>query len=145
MFVNKVLVSLSFVLIGLRSLLYFLMSVRMAKLLYERLYFSVKNTSIHFFQLNPLNKIMNRFSNDTKNMDDSVSKHIYELLNISCIIISTLVLSILIKYWLVINLIPFCLLFFLLQSYFVSSARELRRLDSYGNYNTEYITIFKIN
>lgn len=49
-----VLVSTSVVLVVIRSVFYFLISVRCSKVLYERLFLSVKNTSIKFFELNPL-------------------------------------------------------------------------------------------
>ena len=73
---------------------------------------------------------MNRFSRDTNNMDDSLTTHMYEFLQMLMIILGVLILPIVVKNWMVFPLIPLLLLFLIIQSYFISSARELKHLDN---------------
>lgn len=70
-------------LIFIRSVLYFLMCVRVSRKVYEKLFKSVKDTPVKFFELNPLGRILNRFTKDTNNMDDMISIFIFEFLHVS--------------------------------------------------------------
>ncbi len=79
-----ILTAASLILILIRSLVYFYMCVRVSKRVYEKLYMSVTGTSIKFFELNPLGRILNRFTKDTNNMDDMIPAFIFEFLHVSC-------------------------------------------------------------
>lgn len=74
--------AVSFLLVVLRSVSYFLLCVRCSKVIYEKLFNSVRNTPIRFFELNPIGRILNRFSRDTNNMDDLLTSHLYEFLQV---------------------------------------------------------------
>jgi len=82
-YVYLILAAASFLLIFVRSLLYFFMCVSASKRVYEKLYSSVTDTSVKFFELNPLGRILNRFAKDTNNMDDLIPSFIFEFLQVN--------------------------------------------------------------
>ena len=122
--------AVSLLLVVLRSVFYFLLCVRCSKIIYERLFESVRNTSIRFFELNPIGRIVNRFSRDTNNMDDLLTSHLYEFLQVMMIILGALAVPVIVKWQMAFPLIPLGVVFYLVKEYFVPSARELKRLDN---------------
>lgn len=54
-------------------------------LLHQRMFEAVVNTSIHFFDMNPIGRILNRFSKDVGTMDDQLSFVFFEFLMVSLI------------------------------------------------------------
>ena len=65
-------------------------------------------------------------------MDDLLTSHLYEFLQVLMIIIGALAVPIIVKYWMAFPLIPLGVLFYMIKEYFVPSARELKRLDNIG-------------
>ena len=114
----------------LRSLLYFLMCVWVSKSVYEQLFHSVSATAIKFFELNPLGRILNRFTKDTNNMDDMISIFIFEFLHLVMIVSGALIVPFIINYLIVIPFIPVTLVFIYIRNYFIKSGRELKRLEN---------------
>ena len=120
----------SLILVVLRSVFYFLLCVRCSKVIYDRLFESVRNTSIRFFELNPIGRIINRFSRDTNNMDDLLTSHLYEFGQVLMIILGALAVPIVVKWQMAFPLVPLLIIFYMIKEYFVPSARELKRLDN---------------
>lgn len=144
------------VVVWIRSVLYFMLCVRNSKSIYAKLFSSVRDTSIRFFELNPLGehfkthslifistvkiilkfeltgRILNRFSKDTNNMDEMLTLFLYEFMQISMVILGALVVPISVNPWMVLPLIPLGILFYVIQNYFVTTGRELKRLDNIG-------------
>ena len=120
----------STLLILIRSLLYFLMCVRVSKKVYEKLFKSVKDTSIKFFELNPLGRILNRFTKDTNNMDDMICVFIFEFLHLVMIVSGSLFVPLIINYLIIIPLIPVAFVFVMIRNYFIATGRELKRLEN---------------
>jgi ATP-binding cassette subfamily C (CFTR/MRP) protein 4 len=54
----------------LRSIFFYWFSLSTTKYLHEKMLSSVMNTKIRFFDLNPIGRIMNRFSKDIGSLDD---------------------------------------------------------------------------
>nr|QUF59454.1 ATP-binding cassette transporter Abcc4-1 [Brachionus angularis] len=118
--------------VTIRSILYFLLSVKNSKNIYEKLFSSVRDTPIRFFELNPIGRILNRFSKDTNNMDEMLVFFLYEFLQVLMVILGALLVPISVNPWMILPLIPLGILFYSIQNYFVSTARELKRLDNIG-------------
>ena len=69
----------------IRSVLYFSMSVIVSRKAYSKMFDSVRNAPVRFFELNPLGRILNRFTKDTNNMDDMICIFIFEFLHVNII------------------------------------------------------------
>lgn len=65
-----------------RSMLYFAMSIVVSRSAYAKMFTSVKNAPTRFFELNPLGRILNRFTKDANNMDDMICIFIFEFLHV---------------------------------------------------------------
>lgn len=106
------------------------MCVRVSKKVYEKLFKSVKDTSIKFFELNPLGRILNRFTKDTNNMDDMICVFIFEFLHLVMIVSGSLFVPLIINYLIIIPLIPVAFVFVMIRNYFIATGRELKRLEN---------------
>jgi ATP-binding cassette subfamily C (CFTR/MRP) protein 4 len=49
------------------------------------------------------------------------------------IILGALIVPIIINPWIIVPLIPLAIVFYFLQNYFISTARELKRLENIGS------------
>ncbi|RNA19405.1 multidrug resistance-associated 4-like, partial [Brachionus plicatilis] len=95
-------------------------------------FFIVRDTSIRFYDLNPIGRILNRFSKDTNNMDEMLTLYLYDFCQVAMVILGGLVVPISVNPWLILPLVPLGFVFFLIKNYFISTARELKRLDNIG-------------
>ena len=50
------------------------------------------------------------------------------------IILGALIGPIIINPWIIVPLIPLAIVFYFLQNYFISTARDIKRLENIGNY-----------
>ncbi|RNA03236.1 multidrug resistance-associated 4-like, partial [Brachionus plicatilis] len=126
------LVCIAFFVVSVRSVAFFMLCVKNSKNTYQKLFASVRDTTIRFFDLNPIGRILNRFSKDTNNMDEMLTLYLYEFCQILMVIVGALVVPISVNPWMLLPLIPLGLAFYVIQKYFVSTARELKRLDNIG-------------
>jgi len=83
-----------------------------------------------FFDTTPVGRIINRFSNDMSQMDDSLPDTLDQTLYFGCQVVGTLVLVIAIFPYFLILVVPLGFFYYRVQKYFRSSSRELKRLES---------------
>nr|APD26517.1 ATP-binding cassette transporter subfamily C member 4 X1 protein [Brachionus koreanus] len=126
------LVCIAFFVVALRSVAFFMLCVKNSKNTYQKLFASVRDTAIRFFDLNPIGRILNRFSKDTNNMDEMLTLYLYEFCQVAMVILGALVVPISVNPWLILPLIPLGYAFLVIKNYFISTARDLKRLDSIG-------------
>ena len=67
----------------LRSVLFYALAIITSKKLHERMLNSVVGTRIRFFDLNPIGRIMNRFSMDIGALDDLLPTTLHEALTVA--------------------------------------------------------------
>ncbi|RNA19404.1 multidrug resistance-associated 4, partial [Brachionus plicatilis] len=126
------LVCTAFIVVAVRSVAFFMFCVKNSKKTYQKLFSSVRDTSIRFYDLNPIGRILNRFSKDTNNMDEMLTLYLYDFCQVAMVILGGLVVPISVNPWLILPLVPLGFVFFLIKNYFISTARELKRLDNIG-------------
>ncbi len=73
----------AFVFCILRSVSFYTFALFTTKALHERMLSSVTQTRIRFFDLNPIGRILNRFSKDVGNIDDVLPLTLYDLFQVS--------------------------------------------------------------
>lgn len=69
--------------IALRSIFYFMLCIASSRNLYNKMFTCVRDTAIKFYEINPLGRIINRFTKDTSNMDEMLVSFLYEFLQVS--------------------------------------------------------------
>ncbi|XP_067143928.1 LOW QUALITY PROTEIN: ATP-binding cassette sub-family C member 10 [Centruroides vittatus] len=114
----------------LRAFLYAYCGICAAVVIHRRLLNSILKAPITFFDVTPLGRILNRFSTDVYNVDDSLPF----ILNILLAQIFSLAGSLTITCyglpWLIILLIPLAAAYYFIQNYYRCTSRELKRLSS---------------
>lgn len=104
--------------------------INASKKLHDMLLKIVLRAPTSFFDTNPTGRILNRFSKDIYSVDESLPNAYSSLLlvlfnGISVIIVISIVTPIFLIVW-----FPLSILYRLIQKYFISSSRELKRLDA---------------
>ena len=120
----------SFLLVLIKSIFFFLISVRASKKIYEKLFKSVINTYIKFFELNPIGRIINRFVKNTNDMDGIICYNMYEFFYFITIVFSSIIVPIIINYFVIIPLVPALIVFELIRNYYIGPSRKLKRLEN---------------
>ena len=67
----------------LRSIFYFICCLFNAKSLHNNVFNSVLHAKSHFFDINPVGRLMNRFSKDIANIDDNSVISLYQFFLVS--------------------------------------------------------------
>eukprot|EP00049_Salpingoeca_infusionum_P018959 m.359497 g.359497 ORF g.359497 m.359497 type:complete len:1421 (-) comp18596_c0_seq1:107-4369(-) len=113
-----------------RAVMYMYGTTRASHRIHDRALGTVINTPTRFFDVNPLGRILNRFSKDTGFMDDLLP---WTLLDFTVNVVYTLGIILLvcsIVPWLFLALIPLVIAFRFLQVYYMRTAREVKRLEA---------------
>ena len=67
----------------LRCFIFYLVAFMIAKKFHKNMLNSIVNAKIRFFDLNPIGRIMNRFSKDIGILGDVLPNNLFELLQVS--------------------------------------------------------------
>lgn len=107
-----------------------LMNDLAAKLLHSEAVSKVLHAPMYFIDTNPLGRIMNRFTKDTDSVDNELGEQLRMFIFPLAIIIGIIILCICYLPWFAIA-VPFLIFWFIfLASFYLSSAREVKRLES---------------
>ncbi|GMG40236.1 unnamed protein product [Ambrosiozyma monospora] len=91
---------------------------------------SVLRAPMQFFETTPIGRILNRFSNDIYKIDENLFK-VFAMFFNNCVKVSFTMLVIIYSTWqFVFLIVPLAFLYKYYQKYYLSTSRELRRLDS---------------
>ncbi|UJR14426.1 hypothetical protein I4U23_001423 [Adineta vaga] len=91
----------------------------------------VLRAPISFFDTTPIGRVINRFAKDIDAVDGTLPSSFSQALTTLITVLVTLIIILIYGSWFaIIELIPLALLFGFIQRVYVSSSRQLRRLDS---------------
>ncbi|GME82213.1 unnamed protein product [Ambrosiozyma monospora] len=107
-----------------------LCSISGSKYLHQIMLDSVLRAPMQFFETTPIGRILNRFSNDIYKIDENLFK-VFSMFFNNCVKVSFTMLVIIYSTWqFVFLIVPLAFLYKYYQKYYLSTSRELRRLDS---------------
>lgn len=112
------------------SFLFFNSSMNGASRIHEKMFQSVINTKMTFFNKNQSGNILNRFSKDVQNMDELIPNGFLNCIQTFLSIFGIVFVVSVIKMWL---LVPTCLAFFILmflRRLYVAAGSNLKRLEA---------------
>ena len=66
-----------------RIIAFFIVCVNASRVLHNRMFASILRAPVHFFDTNPVGRVLNRFSNDTGALDDLLPFHFCEYILVS--------------------------------------------------------------
>jgi ABC-type multidrug transport system fused ATPase/permease subunit len=78
-------VSIGIVFIILRSTLFYVFFLKTAKSLHNNMLYSILYAKARFFDINPTGRIINRFSKDVGNVDDTLPHNLFNFLQVNFI------------------------------------------------------------
>ncbi|XP_033648066.1 ATP-binding cassette sub-family C member 9-like [Asterias rubens] len=101
-----------------------------AKRLQRGMLHNIIKVPLRFFDTTPIGRVLNRFSNDTEQIDTKLLQTINLLLASSLKVLSAVLVNAIVMPIFIAFFIPIAIGYFFLQRYFLATSRELQRLDS---------------
>ncbi|XP_037318658.2 ATP-binding cassette sub-family C member 4-like isoform X2 [Pungitius pungitius] len=113
-----------------RSLVIFRGLVMSSQVLHNNMFSAVLRTPIHFFDVNPIGRILNRFSKDISQIDSTLPitfVDFYQLFlqNVGVVAVAASVIP-----FILIPVIPLLVVFLYLRRFYLCTSREVKRLES---------------
>ncbi|XP_037816429.1 probable multidrug resistance-associated protein lethal(2)03659 isoform X2 [Lucilia sericata] len=98
--------------------------------LHDLLFRAITSSSMLFFNTNPSGRILNRFSKDIHTLDVEVPRAIMDCTTFIIDVIGVIIIVAIVNYWLLIPSLVILLALIILQQIFVSTSRDVKRLES---------------
>nr|XP_046259915.1 ATP-binding cassette sub-family C member 4-like isoform X2 [Scatophagus argus] len=114
----------------LRSLLFFNVLVSSAQTLHNGMFDAILRTPVHFFDINPTGRILNRFSKDIGYLDSVLPWTFVDFIQVFLQVIGVIAVSAIIIPWILIPVAPLLAVFLFLRCYFLQTSRDIKRLES---------------
>ena len=124
------LVGASFVLAFVRAHGFLLASLRSSERLHDKMVVAVLQAPVHFFDSNPVGRIMNRFSKDVGCMDEVLPKTFLMSIQLVLLLLTTVCVPTVANPWLLIVVVPLSVLVIYIAKYYLKTSRSLKRLES---------------
>jgi ATP-binding cassette subfamily C (CFTR/MRP) protein 4 len=124
------LTALATVLSLVRSVLFFHVCLRAATTVHDAAVRRVVASPLAFFARNPLGRILNKFSSDLGQVDETLPTTLFDCFESLVLCCGAAVLCCLAVPWLLVLMVPVCVVLLRLRRFFVRSARELKRLEA---------------
>ncbi|TNN61500.1 Multidrug resistance-associated protein 4 [Liparis tanakae] len=87
---------------------------------------SILGTHVRFFDVNPIGRVLNRFSKDVGQLDSNMPWTFVDFIQI----IGVVCVSVAVIPWILIPVLPLLLIFIYLRRYFLQTSRNIKRLES---------------
>lgn len=113
----------------LRASLFAERTMAASRRLHDDLLHRVLHAAPFFFDVNPIGRILNRFSKDVDQMENMLPVTSQDFLQISCIALGAVATVSWILPWFIVPLVPIAVSFIFLQRMYKMSSRELKRID----------------
>ncbi|XP_069558741.1 ATP-binding cassette sub-family C member 4-like [Brachyistius frenatus] len=114
----------------LRSLIFFNVLVSSAQTLHNSMFNAILRTSIHFFDINPIGRILNRFSKDIGYLDSLLPWTFVDFIQVFLQVVGVIAVAAIIIPWILIPVVPLLAVFLFLRCYFLKTSRDIKRLES---------------
>ena len=124
------LVGACFIFTIVRAYGFFHVSLKCAERLHDKMVVAILQAPVLFFDSNPVGRILNRFSNDIGCVDDMLPKTILWAMQMLLLIFFQILVTTATNVWLILVVVPICMLVVYLSNHYLKTARELKRLES---------------
>ncbi|KAJ8252922.1 hypothetical protein GJAV_G00207050 [Gymnothorax javanicus] len=114
----------------LRSLLFFNVLVLASQTLHNRMFQSILRTPIRFFDVNPIGRILNRFSKDIGHLDSQLPWTFVDFIQVLLQILGVIAVATSVIPWILIPVLPLLIAFLFLRRYFLQTSRDIKRLEA---------------
>ncbi|XP_060888186.1 ATP-binding cassette sub-family C member 4-like [Labrus mixtus] len=114
----------------IRNLVLFNVLVRCTQSLHNRMFDAILRTPVRFFDVNPIGRVLNRFSKDIGQLDSNMPWTFVDFIQVFLQILGVIAVSISVIPWIVIPVLPLLIVFLFLRRYFLQTSRDIKRLES---------------
>ncbi|KAM9835950.1 ATP-binding cassette sub-family C member 4-like [Aulostomus maculatus] len=114
----------------MRNLLLFNVLVRCAQALHNRMFTSILRTPVRFFDINPIGRVLNRFSKDIGQLDSNMPWTFVDFIQVFLQILGVIAVASSVIPWILVPVLPLLLIFLYLRRYFLHTSRDIKRLES---------------
>ncbi|XP_074964157.1 ATP-binding cassette sub-family C member 2 isoform X2 [Phalacrocorax aristotelis] len=105
-------------------------SMRASQVMHQQLLSNILRVPMSFFDMTPTGRIVNRFAKDIFTIDETIPMSFRSWLSCFMAIISTLLMISLATPFFAVIIIPLSIFYYFVLCFYVSTSRQLRRLDS---------------
>uniref|UniRef100_A0A7N8Y2U6 Multidrug resistance-associated protein 4 n=1 Tax=Mastacembelus armatus TaxID=205130 RepID=A0A7N8Y2U6_9TELE len=113
-----------------RNLVLFNVLVRCAQSLHNRMFNAIIRTPVCFFDINPIGRVLNRFSKDIGQLDSNLPWTFVDFIQVFLQIVGVIAVAASVIPWILIPVLPLLLFFLYLRRYFLQTSRDIKRLES---------------
>ncbi|XP_045910385.1 ATP-binding cassette sub-family C member 4-like isoform X2 [Micropterus dolomieu] len=114
----------------LRSLVFFNVLVSSAQTLHNSMFNAILRTPVHFFDISPIGRILNRFSKDIGYLDSLLPWTFVDFIQVFLQVTGVIAVAAIIIPWILIPVVPLVAVFLCLRCYFLQTSRDIKRLES---------------
>ncbi|XP_061700381.1 multidrug resistance-associated protein 4 isoform X1 [Syngnathoides biaculeatus] len=113
-----------------RTLLMFNMLVRSTQALHNSMFAAILRTHAHFFDVNPIGRVLNRFSKDIGQLDSLMPWTLVDFIQVSLQILGVVAVAAGVIPWILLPVLPLLIVFLFLRRYFLQTSRDIKRLEA---------------
>ena len=114
----------------LRAFVFYHLSLRSSAHLHDRMTIAILKAPVYFFDVNPIGRILNRFSKDIGSMDETLPTFFLLSIQLVLALVSSALLPCLLNPWILLAVVPSVIASLCVVKFFLKSSRELKRLES---------------
>ncbi|ORZ17222.1 multi drug resistance-associated protein MRP [Absidia repens] len=107
-------------------------AIRSAKVLHSEMLDSVIRSPMSFFDTTPLGRILNRFSKDQHTVDEVLPRSFGAYFRVLFYVVATIGIIAFSTPFFMVMIVPIGFIYMYVQRYYLTTSRELKRLDSVG-------------
>ncbi|XP_077405833.1 ATP-binding cassette sub-family C member 4 isoform X1 [Vanacampus margaritifer] len=113
-----------------RTLLMFNMLVRCSQALHNSMFSTILRTHVRFFDINPIGRVLNRFSKDIGLLDSMMPWTFVDFVQVFLQILGVVAVAVGVIPWILLPVLPLLIVFLFLRRYFLETSRDIKRLES---------------
>lgn len=108
----------------------FQLAISASRGLHNAMYTGVTKASMYFFNTNPSGRILNRFSKDMGQVDETLPSVMMDVFQIALQILGIVVMVALVNPFLIIPTVVIGAIFYCLRRFYLLSSRNIKRMDA---------------
>ncbi|CAL8283040.1 unnamed protein product [Gadus morhua 'NCC'] len=112
-----------------RAMLFFYVLVKSTETLHKRMFDTILRAPVHFFDVNPIGRVLNLFAKDIGEMDMVLPWTFVDAWQISLHMVGVIAVAVSVVPWILILVIPLLIIFAFLCRYFLKTSRDIKRLE----------------
>ncbi|XP_049611466.1 ATP-binding cassette sub-family C member 4 [Syngnathus scovelli] len=113
-----------------RTILMFNVLVRCTQALHDKMFSAILRTPVRFFDINPIGRVLNRFSKDVGQLDSNMPWTFVDFIQVFLQILGVVAVAVAVIPWILLPVVPLLIVFLFLRRYFLETSRDIKRLES---------------